>query len=178
MSQERPQHYGLTKTTELENQAFRDYESFEFNNITLLAQEPLHKQVKNNPIPDLVEDESWEFQGQSDAYDIVTEDSQKPQWVTVHSIDASKIFTEDWLEQKIAESSYAEKHAKYTGVQANIKLKPGAKELLKNSKPITQSPELVQYMKQHLDDMINLGQIEEVTEVTGNACPAFQVKKP
>lgn len=33
-------------------------------------------------------------------------------------------------------------------------------------------------MKQHLDDMICLGQIEEVTEVTGNAFPAFLVKKP
>lgn len=178
LSQEKPSPFGLLETSELENQAFRDFETFEFNNITLLAQEPLHKQAKNNPIPDLVEDESWKFHGQSDAYDIVTDDSQKPQWITIHSIDASRIFTKDWLETKIAESSYAEKHAKYTGVQANIKLKPGARELLKNSKPITQSPELVQYMKQHLDDMINLGQIEEVTEVMGNACPAFPVKKP
>lgn len=178
LSQNKPQSFGFGRTSELENQAFRDYETFEFNNITLMAQEPLHKQAKNNPIPDLAEDSSWEFHGQSDAYDIVTDDSQKPQWITVHSIDANKIITKEWLEQKIAESSYAEKHAKYTGVQAKIKLKSGAKELLKNSKPITQSPELVKYMKQHLDDMICLGQIEEVTEVTGNAFPAFLVKKP
>lgn len=178
LSQEKPCSYGINETSDLENQAFRENETFEFHNITLSSQQPLHKQAKNNPIPELVEDDYWEFQGQSDAYDIVTDDSQKQQWVTIHSIDASKVFTKEWLEEKIAESGYAEKHATYTGVKASIKLKPGARELSKNSKPIMQSPELVQYMKQHLDDMIDLGQIEEVTEVTGNACPAFLVKKP
>ena len=171
-----PDNYECDKTSFLENEAFRDHASFFMNNITM--NNALHKQAKNNPIPDLVEDESWEFQGQSDAYDILVDESQRPQWVTVHSIDAHKIFTKDWLEQKIAEALHAEQNATYTGVKAHIKLKPGAKNLLKNSKPIVQSPELVGFMRQHLDDMINLGQIEEVHEVTGNASPTFLVKKP
>ena len=50
--------------------------------------------------------------------------------------------------------------------------------LLKSSKPIVQSPNLIEIMKYHLEKMIRLGQIEIVKEVTGTSCPAFLVKKP
>lgn len=84
--------------------------TFDFNNI-VTNPNTLHKQAKNNPIPNLVEDQSWEFHGQSDAYDIVVDDSQLPQWILVHSIDAGQIFTKEWLEERIADSNYAEQHA-------------------------------------------------------------------
>ena len=177
ISQETRHCYYDDDATDIEDQAFQNYRSFNLHNITLNPN-TLHKQAKNNPIPDLVEDRSWEFHGQSDAYDIAVDESQLPKWVYVHSLEASEVFTKVWLEQRIAESTYAEQNATYSGMEANIKLKPDSKGLLKSSKPIVQSPELIEIMKYHLKKMIRLGQIEEVKKVTGNSCPAFLVKKP
>ena len=96
----------------------------------------------------------------------------------IHSVEASKVFTKEWLESKILEAKTAEEKGSYMGTQATIKLKEGAKELLTDSKPIVQSPKLVEFMKYHLEKMIRPGKIEQVVEVTGNSCPAFLVKKP